>query len=151
MRRYFTLTALGLFVFLSRVPCASAVSLLMGNSVVPNSADVNLSPIQTDIDLLTPATATGTADKATFGWSASGCVNAVKIKFFRRSGDTLTMTAERGPFSTFSSNTVALSPAVSVQQGDLIGITRVASCGNAQAVSGFPSAGYVAYSGDVTG
>src|SRR5262249_34981563 len=122
MRRYFILAAVSLVAFWTQVSRASAVSLSMGNSVAsPNASDVNLSTTQTDIDLLSPANATGTVDTATFHWSA-GCLNAVKIKFFRRSGDTLTMTAERGPFNTAFSNTVALSPSVSVQEGDLIGI-----------------------------
>jgi hypothetical protein len=134
------------------LPSQSSAQLTVGNLVgSPNSSDVPISSVRTDIDLLSPASATGTVDTATFGWSAA-CSNAAKIKFFRRSGDTLTMIAERGPFTTTSvSNTVALSPAVDIQQGDLIGITTLASCGNPVALSGFPSAGYVQYSGDVTG
>jgi hypothetical protein len=38
-----------------------------------------------------------------------------------------------------------------VQQGDLIGVARVASCGNAGAITGFPSEGYLQYTGDVSG
>jgi len=151
MRRFLILTALGFVAFLTQVTSASAVSLTMGNTVgTPNSSDPAIATVRTDIDLLSPASATGTVDTATFGWSAS-CTNAAKIKFFRRSGDTLTMTAERGPFNTTGSDTVALSPAVDVQEGDLIGIARVTNCGNPVALSGFPSAGYVQYSGDVTG
>jgi hypothetical protein len=44
-----------------------------------------------------------------------------------------------------------MSPAVSVLQGDLIGIARVANCGNAGSFFGFTSAGYVAFGADVTG
>src|SRR5262245_36349512 len=150
MRRFLILTALGLASLWVQLPSASAVSLTMGNAVSPNSSDAVISTVQTDIDLLSPASATGTVDTATFGWSAS-CLNAAKIKFFRRSGDTLTMIAERGPFNTTSSNSVSLSPSVSVQQGDLIGITRLIGCGSPETLSGIVSAGYVGYSGDVTG
>ena len=58
---------------------------------------------------------------------------------------------ERGPFSTGSQpETVALTPPVPLQQGDLIGIARVADCGNPTAVTGIVTAGYAAYAGDVT-
>jgi hypothetical protein len=85
-------------------------------------------------------------------WSSSSCTNAFKIKFFRRVGNTLTMTAQRGPFTPTSNNyTAALTPVVSVQQGDLIGVVRVAGCGNAGTVTGFPSEGYLQFASDVTG
>jgi hypothetical protein len=153
MRRLFILTAMGLVSLGVPLSSVSAVTLTMGNNVgVPNSSDGGIaSDVRTDIDLLNPANATGTVDTATFGWSSSGCTNAVKIKFFRRSGDTLTLTDERGPFNGNPSSTVALSPAVNIQEGDLVGIARLANCGNPVALFGFPSAGYVAYSGDVTG
>jgi hypothetical protein len=118
----------------------------------PNSSDSNVAPVRTDIDLVSPASATGTVSSVHVYWSQAGCTNALKIKFFRRSGNTLTMTAERGPFSTSSADmTLAMSPVVSVQQGDLIGVARVASCGNPGSFFGFPSAGYVAFGSDVTG
>ena len=117
MRRLFILTAMGLVSLGVPLSSVSAVTLTMGNNVgVPNSSDGGIaSDVRTDIDLLNPANATGTVDTATFGWSSSGCTNAVKIKFFRRSGDTLTLTDERGPFNGNPSSTVALSPAVNIQ------------------------------------
>src|SRR5258708_25150779 len=76
----------------------------------------------------------------------------MNIKFFHRSGHTLTMTAERGPFTpTGGDNNIAMSPVVPVQQGDLIGVARIANCGNAGTFFGFPSAGNVVFSSDVTG
>lgn len=130
-----------------------AVTLTIGNeSVTPNSSDGNAGATRTDIDLVHPATHTGNVSSANLYWSSSGCTNALKIKFFRRVGDTLTMTAERGPFSpTSNAYTATLAPAVSVQQGDLIGIARIANCGNPGAVVGFPSEGYLQYASDVTG
>lgn len=136
------------------VPCSVvAVTLTIGNDVnVPNASDGAIASIRTDIDLVNPASHSGAVATAKFYWASSSCFNAVKIKFFRRVGDTLTLTAERGPFSpTTNVYTAALSPSVSVQQGDLIGITRIANCGNAGAVSGFPSEGYLQYAGDITG
>src|SRR3954471_24020044 len=123
-----------------------------GFSGTPNSSDSNVAPVRTDIDLVSPASATGTVSSVHVYWSQSGCANALKIKFFRRSGNTLTMTAERGPFSSAGAdNNFAMSPVVPVQQGDLIGVARVAACGNPGTFFGFPSAGYVAFGSDVSG
>jgi hypothetical protein len=118
----------------------------------PNSSDSAIAAVRTDIDLVSPASATGSVTSVHYFWSAGGCTNAAKIKFFRRSGNTLTMTAERGPFTPAGGdNNQAMSPAVSVLQGDLIGIARVANCGNAASFFGFTSAGFVAFGSDVTG
>ncbi|HEY3205221.1 MAG TPA: hypothetical protein VGL03_16345 [Thermoanaerobaculia bacterium] len=124
----------------------------MGNNLSStNSSDVVLGIVHTDIDLVRPATATGAVDSATFIWSAYPCTAAVKIKFFRRQSDTLVFLDERGPFTTGPApQTVNLSPPVVVQQGDLIGITRLADCGNPTALHGIVSAGYVEYAGDLT-
>ena len=114
-----------------------------------NASDNNTGPIRTDISLDNPATGNGTISTVKFGYSAS-CTAAVKIKFFRRSGNTFTMTAERGPFNTTTNNnTVTLSPGVAVQTGDLIAIAKVAQCGNP--VGAFGTAGaYVGFPSDVT-
>jgi hypothetical protein len=130
-----------------------ALTLTIGNDVTtPNASDGAIGATRTDIDLVHPATHTGNVCSAKVYWSASGCTNALKIKFFRRVGDTLTLTAERGPFTPTSSlYTATLTPPVAVQQGDLIGVARIANCGNAGAVTGFPSEGYLQYPSDVTG
>jgi hypothetical protein len=74
----------------------------------------------------------------------------VKIKVFRRQGDTLHFVAERGPFDvTAAEMTVTLAPPISVEQGDLLGIARVADCGNPTTLTGIVSAGYLAYTGDI--
>ncbi len=118
----------------------------------PNSSDSAVASVRTDIDLSQPASATGSVTSVHVGWSSTGCTNALKIKFFRRSGNTLTMTAERGPFSSSTGDiTLAMSPAVPVLQGDLIGIARVANCGNPEAFVGIVTGGYVVYGSDVTG
>ena len=129
-----------------------ALTIGPGFSGSPNSSDSATGPVRTDIDLVSPANATGTVSSVHVYWSSSGCTNAMKIKFFRRSGNTLTMTAERGPFTPAGGdNTIAMSPVVPVQQGDLIGVARIANCGNAGTFFGFPSAGNVVFASDVTG
>ena len=119
-----------------------------------NSSDANFPTPQTDVSLENPATGSGSIDTVTFGWNAT-CTGAAKIKFFRRTGNTLNMFAERGPFNTFAAGRVTqvipLSPAVGVAPGDLIGITRVMSnCGNALAEAGTGTQGYVVLQGDAT-
>src|SRR5262249_61386879 len=84
-------------------------------------------------------------------WSSAPCAATVKIKFFRRSGDTLFFVAERGPFDvSTNSQAVALIPSVSVQTGDLVGITRVSNCGSPVGVSPGGALGLVAFGGDIS-
>src|SRR5256885_5017378 len=120
-----------------------------------NASDNNAGPIRTDISLDNPATGNGTISTVKFGWSTS-CTGAAKIKFFRRSGNTFTMTAERGPFDTTSAgtgnnNTVTLSPPVAVQTGDLIAIARITNCGNPVGAFGTSGSGFIGFASDVTG
>src|SRR4051794_18996389 len=89
-----------LLVFLIAAPLFSQLTIGPGFSTNPNSSDINFGSTQTDIDLVAPASGTGSVSSVHLHWAATGCTNALKIKFFRRSGNTLTMTAERGPFST---------------------------------------------------
>jgi hypothetical protein len=128
-----------------------AQTVEMGNTVLsPNAADVPIADVRTDIDLVRPATATGSIDSATFDWSALPCMAAAKIKVFRRQGGTLVFLAERGPFDVMGSpQTVALVPPISVEEGDLVGIARVANCGSPQTLTGIVSAGYAGYTGDL--
>jgi len=139
-------------LLLTAVPLFSQLTIGSPFSTSPNSSDLNVAPVRTDIDLVGPASGTGTVTSVHVYWSQSGCSNAIKIKFFRRSGNTLTMTAERGPFSSVGAdNNFTMSPAVPVLQGDLIGVARVASCGNPGTFFGFPTAGHVEFAADVTG
>ena len=139
-----------LAVFLAAGPLAAQV-LQMGNDIAsPNAADAGTADVRTDIDLVTPATATGSIDTASFVWSAFPCASTVKIKVFRRQADTLHFVDERGPFDvTGGTTTVALTPPIAVEQGDLLGLSRVANCGNPTSLTGIVSAGYVVYDGDV--
>ncbi|MBV9067187.1 MAG: hypothetical protein JO093_08270 [Acidobacteria bacterium] len=139
-------------LLLTSAPLFAQLTIGSAFSGAPNASDLNVAAVRTDIDLTAPASGTGTVTSAHIYWSQSGCSTAIKIKFFRRSGNTLTMTAERGPFSSVGAdNTFAMSPAVSVQQGDLIGVARVAACGNPGTFFGFTSAGHVEFPSDVTG
>lgn len=149
-----TIRTLLVMVFVAATGTAQTLSMGNDFSIVPNQGDLNVGPVRTAVDLNTPVDGTGSVSTVKFYWSASGCANAVKIKFFRRSGDQLTMIGERGPFSSSIGGsgltTVTLNPPVSVQQGDLIGIARIAACGNAVSW-GSGTDGYVSYPADVTG
>ena len=142
----------GPFVSTAVIPASPPMQTTVGNFVQnPNASDAFVFPTPyTDVDLASPATFAGTLTSATFGWSSLGCVQALKLKFFRPSRDNLLFLAERGPFDS-SPATVALSPPVPVQPGDLIGISHLTNCGNP--VGAFPgaSAGYIAFAGDVNG
>jgi len=127
-----------------------SVQTTVGNSVPnPNSSDAFLFPTPyTDVDLASPAQSAGNLTTATFGWSTLGCVSAVKIKFFRPSGQNVVFLTERGPFDS-SPTTVPLSPPVPIQAGDLIGIAHLTTCGNPVGLFPGASAGYIAFAGDV--
>ncbi len=130
------------------IPLGPPTSL--GNSVQsPNASDAFLFPTPyTDVDLVSPAPFAGSLTTATFAWSIPGCVSALKIKFFRPSGENLVFLTERGPFDS-SPTTVTLFPDVPIQPGDLIGVSHLTNCGNP--VGAFPgaAAGYIAFGGDV--
>lgn len=129
---------------------------------IPNMVGDNPgTAVRTDVSLDNPATKSGVMNLVRLRWSKDNCTNAFKVKFFRRTGDTLTMTAERGPFSSTSFTvfnagvtTVTLDPPVDVLQGDFIGIARVADCGTVLGMNngpGFTGYGYIQYDGDVQG
>jgi len=133
-------------------PALHAATVTIGNRVPVGNAGVAVAATpRTTVDLVHPATHTGTVDTARLQWNWT-CPDAVKIKFFRRTGDILTMTAQRGPFNTVADAfQVSLSPPVAVKQGDLIAVTSMGACGSPIAESGLQSEGYVQYDGDVTG
>ncbi len=130
----------------------SAQSLTVGNTMTtPTSSDANVGTVRTAVDLTHPANATGTIDQATFAWASHPCSGAVKVKVFRRVGDNFTLVDERGPFDVNANPmTVTLSPAISVLQGDLIGLTRLMACGNAGTVVPGYDASYISVAGDAT-
>ncbi len=119
-----------------------AVALLLVSSTVAAQVTVGGMPVSgiyytqsnngispyTFVDLSHPATANGTLSTASVRW-AGGCANAFKLKFLRLSGglSSYTVTADRGPFSVsaIGITTVALTPAVTVQKGDLLAVTQI--------------------------
>jgi hypothetical protein len=151
MRQFFAAAAAVLALLWISGSAAQAQTITMGSIPVFPTFGFNALPVQlTAVDLSFPSTGTGTMTSATFVWSSVPCAGTVKIKFFRRSGDALAFIAERGPFdATSNTQTVALTPAVSVQTGDLIGIARVASCGSPAGLSPGAANGLVAFSGDI--
>ncbi|MGZ5441030.1 MAG: hypothetical protein ACXW5U_26255 [Thermoanaerobaculia bacterium] len=129
---------------------AAGQALTIGNDVTPGAPATSGSAPTTAIDLANPATATGTITAVKYHWTTAGCASALKIKFIRRAGQTFTVTEERGPFDSSLVDTIALAPPVPVQQGDLIGITRLTNCGVARS-STVDSDGYLVFTSDVTG
>jgi hypothetical protein len=88
-----------------------------------------LAPL-TIINFSRPAIQSGTVDRATVMWTgapAGGCTNAFKIKIFRSTSQNgVQVLAERGPFNVIQGiNNVQLNPSISIQAGDLIGITQL--------------------------
>ena len=136
---------------LSTAAVAGAQSISAGN--LPPNPNFGFDPtpvMVTAIDLSSPATGSGTMTSATFMWSSAPCAATVKIKFFRPSGNTLLFVDERGPFDTTGTTvTVALSPGVPVQAGDLVGVARVANCGSPVGQSPGAAAGLVAFGADI--
>ena len=123
-------------VFALLAASVSGQSLTMGNKVTnPNSSDAAVATTRTAVDLTHPANASGNLTHVTSPWSAYPCTAAAKIKVFRRVGDTFTLVAERGPYNSSSGGIdVDLSGSpITVRQGDLIGVARVADCGNPEA------------------
>ena len=94
-----------------------------------------LAPL-TIISFARPALHNGTVDRATVMWTGApdaGCTNAFKVKFFRTTPQNgVQVLAERGPFDAKQGiNNVSLNPSVSLQAGDLIGVTQLqpVACG----------------------
>lgn len=116
----------------------------------PNGADSTFDPVRTTIDLFAPASATGIVTSVHLYWSAPNCPNALKMKFFRPSTN-LTMVGERGPFNVTSRDlTITLSPPVPVKKGDVIGVTRLTTCG-APMFFHQQNATYAYFAGDFVG
>jgi hypothetical protein len=110
-----------------------------------NRGLLNAPGLRTTVQFRPAVNLEGDATTATFGWSASPCPAAVKIKFFRPQPPPEPFQAvfdfleERGPFdvtapldppgSGIASQTVALTPPVHLQAGDVIAIANVTACG----------------------
>lgn len=93
------------------------------------------SVITTIVNSAYPATEAGTVSRATVIWLSgqnagpNPCEDAFEVKFFRPSTSgpfSLTVIAERGPFDAVNAaNVVTLSPPVTIEPGDMIGVTQL--------------------------
>src|SRR3954453_22425999 len=109
------------------------------------------------IDTNNPANATGVLNTATVQWTTnvSPCATTFRIRFYRQpTAGNLTMVAERGPFTatTGAAMSIPLTPPVSVNAGDLIGVAMFGdvNCGVAAAQS-LANQTFLAIPGDFTG
>jgi hypothetical protein len=93
------------------------------------------------VDVMHPATGAGSLTRAVVRWTgapSTPCASAFKLKFLRPTSVVANYSAviERGPFPASNGrNEVTLSPAVTVQAGDLIGVTQLqnaSTCGSVQ-------------------
>lgn len=113
------------------VPFAAGQNVVVGTLRARATAAINLSTAPlTIVDLADQATAAGDVTSVTVQWMGGGinpCSPGFKVKFFRLSstGGTLIFLGERGPFPSLRGlATVAISPPVTLQVRDLIGITE---------------------------
>jgi hypothetical protein len=116
-------------------PAQVSVGFLPNNAQLSSGTNAVVS--FTFIDLAHRASANGEVNTLTTEWSAgyTACTNGFRVRFLRPSSyteDTYTTVAERGPFAVGATGgfvTVALSPSVSVQQGDYLAIVIPPNCG----------------------
>ena len=128
----------------------AAQPLSVGRQIVDSGGTATITnggPV-TYVNLSDGATANGTVNKATVAWSAT-CSNAFKIVFLRETFQSVaafTVVATRGPFNAVSGrNEVSLTPPVTVNQGDMIGVVQllpVATCGSVRTQSFPDNTGY---------
>jgi hypothetical protein len=117
----------------------------------------NSSVAGTLIDLNNPANAAGALTTATVQWATnvSPCATTFRIRFYRHlTAGNLTMVAERGPFTatTGAAMSIPLTPSVSVNAGDLIGVAMFGdvNCG-VVAAQNQGAETFLALPGDFTG
>lgn len=132
------------------------VGFSYGSAQQPNTTDQALPAVRTEVSL-TAASANGQLDSIHVYWTKVDCVDAFKVKFFHRRGDTLVLYDERGPYASYQNDASTLFvPPISIQQGDLIGVARLNGCGEPglYAYPPFPygSTGrHLVFAGDVSG
>jgi hypothetical protein len=126
--------ALGLASLAAASP--AVVGPMTGGNLV-TLPTVGSAPGATVIAIDAPVTSLGALDTAIFGWSAEAPCATVRIKVFRPTGEGFDFLAERGPYPVSGGgpnglSRVALSPAILVAPGDVLGISGggPGSCGN---------------------
>src|SRR6059058_416078 len=117
----------------------------------------NSSVAGTLIDTNNPANATGVLTTATVQWATNvaPCATTFRIRFYRHlNAGNLSMVAERGPFTatTGAAMSIPLTPPVSVNAGDLIGVALFGdvNCGIV-AAQNVGAETFLAIPGDFTG
>jgi hypothetical protein len=125
--------ALGLFAqTTSTAPHGPPSQPLTIGSTAPPTGSFGSGPI-TVIDYNFPATSNGQVTTAVFRWSATPCPAAVKIRTFHNLSTNryiLDGGEQRGPFDVSQTyQRVSLTPPVTIQIGDVIGIVALTSCG----------------------
>ena len=140
-----------LAILFAAASVVSAQTVTVGNLPANPNFGFNQTPV-TLIDLSNPANASGNLTNASFTWSATPCPAAAKIKFFRPTPNgSFAFLAERGPYDiTALTSFVFLSPPVAVQAGDLIGITRLTTCGSPVGQTPGAPQGLLGFAADVT-
>jgi len=114
-----------------------------------NGSALNQDTPYTVVDLNSPATEAGTIGTVSVRSSRFDCTDGFKLKFFRRSGNTLTSIDERGPFSLNGTNTtVQLVPPVTVKRNDLLGVVALDSCMSVAGQTPVLSAEAIQFQGD---
>lgn len=100
------------------------------------------------VNLADFATVAGTVDKASVDWGKA-CSNAFKIVFLRNNFSTnssFTVVATRGPFNAvLGRNDVTLTPPVTLNQYDLIGVVQIqpfSTCSTVRTMQYGDNAGY---------
>ncbi|HEX3582554.1 MAG TPA: hypothetical protein VH087_12380 [Thermoanaerobaculia bacterium] len=139
MRKVLVLLALSLS------PTLFAQTVTIGAMPQTGSTQFTYTPA-TFVDMSHPAATSAAINTATIRWYASGgtCTNAFKVKFLHfNTNGTAFVAEERGPFSaTRGDVTVQISPPVTVNPGDMIGVTVLQSldtCGTVQFSASEPS------------
>ncbi|MEA2338987.1 MAG: hypothetical protein QOE82_2994 [Thermoanaerobaculia bacterium] len=144
-------------LILLAVSASHTQQVLVGQ--VNSKAEVffNSSVAGTLIDTNNPANAAGVLTTATVQWTTnvSPCATTFRIRFYRQlTAGNLTMVTERGPFTatTGAAMSIPLTPSVSVNAGDLIGVAMFGdvNCGVGAAQS-VGNQTFLAIPGDFTG
>jgi hypothetical protein len=122
-------------LLVSLMPLAAAAQTLsLGSLPRYTSSTITGSGSVSIVDLSHPATDSGIVNSFSIISSAASCANTFTVRFLRSDPTfgTYTVIASRGPFTAVGgTNIIDLSPPVTVQRGDLLGITQTGgtSCG----------------------
>lgn len=123
--------ALALTALLALGRPAQALELTMGtrNTLPSTSPGIDL-PVQTLVDLSSPANASGWLERIEFNWSGYPCPDAADLVTLRRQGDRFREISRQTFGSVQHHNELRLGNPIWVEQGDYIAVTiRGTGCG----------------------